>query len=527
MPSFWRFSLTHSSSTRRRRKVRFVAPVEVPSGGVERTVFVPWSSFLGQILRIGGVNQCDSSDECVFRPGSMTHLSILWSRKRGIEEPTLIVHKMEAVALPAMPVLTWKPVAATLGDTSCSCDADCVRCMAHSWAPVVGQSCDSFTTSDMCLSVRRSLAERVLAGLGGREGSCALPGARDAAQWLASTLDVTDCIGGHPALPAKLLGNILQAVFSVALPEPTAACKAGGTAALSNQNDFLGPFVGYGISGHNDLAATKSVTASTCLEKCRADPRCKSIDYGSRDSAQGECWLSTADRFTAASAYSGRWYMYDYYERVTVSKGKQAVNTGSMIKSLSSARRAELLKGLPTSDCCANPDNCLEKAIAAGVPVYNRGDHIGCTVIYHAAAERVSRCPTAANTTLPQVQGMMRATANMSEMDVHPGDAAWRLRNAFDSYFQMRASSRRGQCKTADQSVAQSATAVNTLSTNATVAKSGNLGKPRLIINPTNATMAKSGKPGEPRPLINPSASGSWQHGVLLLLPSLSLVFWP
>ena len=54
MPSFWRFSLTQSSG--RRRKVRFVAPVEVPSGGAERTVFLPWSSFVGQILRIGGVD---------------------------------------------------------------------------------------------------------------------------------------------------------------------------------------------------------------------------------------------------------------------------------------------------------------------------------------------------------------------------------------------------------------------------------------------------------------------------------------
>lgn len=502
MPSFWRFSLTHTSSTRRRRKVRFVAPVEVPSGGVERTVFVPWSAFLGQILRIGGVNQCDSSDECVFRPGSMTHLSILWSRKGGIEEPTLILHKMEAMALSTMlPVSTWKPAAATLGDTSCSCDASCVRCMAHSWTPVVRQSCDSYTTSDMCLSVRRSLAERVVAGLGGRQGSCALPGAKDAVQWLVSTIDVTNCIGGHPAVPAKLLGNVLQAVFSIALPEPTAACKAGGTAVLSSVNDFLGPFVGYGISGHNDLAKTESETASTCLEKCRAEPRCKSIDYGSRDSVQGECWLSTADRFTAASSYSGKWYMYDYYERVAVSKGKQAVNTGSIIKSLSSARRAELLKGqMGTGDCCSNPDGCLKKAIAAGVPVYNRGDHIGCTVIYHAAAERLSKCPAAANSTLPAVQGMMRATANMSEMDVHPGDAAWRLRNAFDSYYLMLAS-----CKKADQSPAQSASAANTPS--------------------TNATMAKSGTPGKPGPIMNPSASGAWQLGVLLLLPSLLAVF--
>jgi len=518
MPSFWRFSLTPTSSTRR-RKVRFVAPVEVPSGGVERTVFVPWSAFLGQILRIGGVNQCDSRDECVFRPERMSHLSVLWSRKGGIEEPTLILHKMEAMASSTMlPVSTWKPAAAPLGDTSCSCDANCVRCLAHSWTPVVRQSCDSYTTSDMCLSVRRSLAERVVAGLGGRQDSCrssfpgakdaAAPGAKDAVQWLVSTLDVTNCIGGHPAVPAKLLGNVLQAVFSVALPEPTAACKAGGTAVLSSVNDFLGPFVGYGISGHNDLAKTESETASTCLEKCRSEPRCKSIDYGSRDSVQGECWLSTADRFTAASSYSGKWHLYDYYERVTVSKGKQAVNTGSMIKSLSLARRAELLKGqMGIGDCCANPDGCLQTAINAGVPLYNRGDHLGCTVVYHAVAERLAECPSAANSTLPGVQGMMRATANMSEMDVHPGDAAWRLRNAFDSNYLMR-----GQCKKSGQSPAQSlskppqsASAANTPS--------------------TNATMAKSGNPGKPSPIINPSASGSWQGGVLFLLPSLFGVF--
>jgi hypothetical protein len=197
---------------------------------------------------------------------------------------------------------------------------------------------------------------------------------------------------------------------------------------MANVDDFVGPFVGSGITGYNDIAYLQGETASSCIDKCRADPRCKSVDYGAREQVQGECILSTADRFSAASAFENTWALYDYYERASASKDKQAVNSASMAKALPTTRNAELLNGqMQLSDCCANPEKCIDTAIIAGVPVYNGGDHLGCFVIYHAAAEKLGQCEGAA-------MGMMQATAKMSEMDAQAGNAAWRLRHAFDSY---------------------------------------------------------------------------------------------
>jgi hypothetical protein len=127
--------------------------------------------------------------------------------------------------------------------------------------------------------------------------------------------------------------------------------------------------------------------------------------------------------------------MYDYYERVVVSTDRETVNTGSLVRDLSATRSAELLKDqMGVSECCANPSGCIDQAITTGAPLYNEGDHLGCTVIYHAMAEHLATCPASSSGKVPYIQGVMQAIVKISELDVQPGLAAWRLRYAFDSY---------------------------------------------------------------------------------------------
>mmetsp|Transcript_127406 Transcript_127406/g.231593 ORF Transcript_127406/g.231593 Transcript_127406/m.231593 type:complete len:591 (-) Transcript_127406:81-1853(-) len=431
MPSYWRFTLRSGND------YRFVVPVEVPGNGTESTVFLPWTAFRGQKVRAGGVDHCDHStgDECKFNPQMVKEISVVWSRKNGLEEPSLILHEAVATSSSQVPPQG-------LADATCSCDADCVHCMALQWQPLVSKACASSTTSDVCLLARKSVAERIAAGLGGgMQTPCSMSGASEVVQWLASTIDVTNCMTGSPLLPATVLGDVLDGVFRVTLQD--SKCGSGTEASKSSMahaHDFSGPNVGWGITGHNDLGSYDSETADSCMEKCRANPECKSFDYGARGSVQGECWLSTADRISAASAYSNRWQMYDYYEKVTMSADGEVVNAGSKANDLPAERRTELLQGLPSemqsNTCCDDPKECISKAIQAGAPIYNQGDHLGCYVIYHATAMRLAQC-TNSSGLFPDARGMMHATAKTSEMDHTPSHAAWRLRRAFDAYVDM------------------------------------------------------------------------------------------
>jgi hypothetical protein len=74
--------------------------------------------------------------------------------------------------------------------------------------------------------------------------------------------------------------------------------------------------VGFGITGHNDLGRHTVSDPEECASLCRESPLCRSFDYGARQHVTGECWLSTADRASVGSAYSSRWALYDYYEKV-------------------------------------------------------------------------------------------------------------------------------------------------------------------------------------------------------------------
>jgi hypothetical protein len=76
---------------------------------------------------------------------------------------------------------------------------------------------------------------------------------------------------------------------------------------------FDGPFVGMGITGHNDFEMLSVNSPDDCADACTKTAECRSFDYGARGSVAGECWLSLADRKSAGNAYR-RWEHYNYYE---------------------------------------------------------------------------------------------------------------------------------------------------------------------------------------------------------------------
>merc|ERR1711935_690046 len=76
---------------------------------------------------------------------------------------------------------------------------------------------------------------------------------------------------------------------------------------------------------------------------------CSSFDYGARENVEGECWLSTADRNSAGSAYT-EWVHYDYYEMVSSTDAMPEVNssqgagTGDSSDNASSAHTISVCK---------------------------------------------------------------------------------------------------------------------------------------------------------------------------------------
>jgi len=99
--------------------------------------------------------------------------------------------------------------------------------------------------------------------------------------------------------------------LSTSRPSSSSAEEDQGDKGLGG---FLGPFEMMGISGYNDLGRHTVAEPAQCAAHCRRDSRCRSFDFGARGRVAGECWLSTANRDSARSAYT-RWPLYDYYER--------------------------------------------------------------------------------------------------------------------------------------------------------------------------------------------------------------------
>mmetsp|Transcript_145337 Transcript_145337/g.464457 ORF Transcript_145337/g.464457 Transcript_145337/m.464457 type:complete len:166 (+) Transcript_145337:889-1386(+) len=115
--------------------------------------------------------------------------------------------------------------------------------------------------------------------------------------------------GSHQAwLPSALAASAALGACAGAL-----ANGVGSSAGAGSLEGFEGPFTGMGITGFNDLASAKGLTPAACAERCRGEPACRSFEVGAREAVQGECWLSTATRDSAGSAYT-TWKLYDYYE---------------------------------------------------------------------------------------------------------------------------------------------------------------------------------------------------------------------
>eukprot|EP00440_Ansanella_granifera_P025574 gb/GFBE01027771.1/.p1 GENE.gb/GFBE01027771.1/~~gb/GFBE01027771.1/.p1 ORF type:complete len:690 (+),score=127.26 gb/GFBE01027771.1/:1-2070(+) len=110
---------------------------------------------------------------------------------------------------------------------------------------------------------------------------------------------------------ADLSSSLVDSTTGINIAATTRQPSIAGTA---NDNTFLGPFVGMGISGYNDLGQFSVRSPDECKELCLKNAQCKSFDHGARGSVSGECWLSTANRASAPSSYTA-WELYDYYER--------------------------------------------------------------------------------------------------------------------------------------------------------------------------------------------------------------------
>eukprot|EP00928_Gymnodinium_smaydae_P007819 TRINITY_DN1279_c0_g2_i3.p1 TRINITY_DN1279_c0_g2~~TRINITY_DN1279_c0_g2_i3.p1 ORF type:complete len:756 (+),score=115.66 TRINITY_DN1279_c0_g2_i3:69-2336(+) len=136
--------------------------------------------------------------------------------------------------------------------------------------------------------------------------------------------------GGWLPAPGETLSACDSLAKSFVESSGTPAAEPG---ALANgtknvlESRFLGPFTGMGISGYNDLGFSSVSTPEECARKCAQDSRCKSFDYGARGNVAGECWLSTANRESAGSAYT-QWNLYDYYERSAVIDAGLDANSG-------------------------------------------------------------------------------------------------------------------------------------------------------------------------------------------------------
>eukprot|EP00931_Biecheleriopsis_adriatica_P072132 TRINITY_DN4617_c0_g1_i5.p1 TRINITY_DN4617_c0_g1~~TRINITY_DN4617_c0_g1_i5.p1 ORF type:complete len:248 (-),score=34.16 TRINITY_DN4617_c0_g1_i5:91-834(-) len=131
-------------------------------------------------------------------------------------------------------------------------------------------------------------------------------------------------------------------------PVPLFDKSSGAVESGASASDgFLGPFQGMGISGYNDLGSFNVNDPSKCAELCRKTSGCNSFDYGARGSVLGECWLSTATRASAGSAYT-EWQQYDYYEVKGSSILETAAAAGKftvLAKALTAAGLVETLAG--------------------------------------------------------------------------------------------------------------------------------------------------------------------------------------
>jgi len=82
--SSWRIRVADSPKP----AVRFQASVVIPGGDAATPFFIPWHAFPGQRLSRHGIDGCTNAGaDCVLRPESITHISVL--RSAGAASPAL------------------------------------------------------------------------------------------------------------------------------------------------------------------------------------------------------------------------------------------------------------------------------------------------------------------------------------------------------------------------------------------------------------------------------------------------------
>jgi hypothetical protein len=434
-PPAWTIRLGDGS--RRRSKTRYIAVLD---GTDDQSVFVPWSYFKGQSLHVGRI---DYNGQSIAPQDVKTIGIMLPGSKRSVgASGNFALRELAAAPFPqgvdqsiALPVIlnSAGEVASNPEVAQCACDFNCGRCALLK--QLSSGICSSSQYEQLCLVSAGGLMRRLAAGFS--DDTCTSEKAVDARHWLQISQYIEKCLPNNPDAVAVAIQDVMQGLLRTHFNEDS---SAGGTCefstSASNLTGFVGPFIAMGISGYNDLGVTKGVTVETCLESCRANSQCRSIDYGARDKVIGECWLSTANRESAGDAYT-TWPLYDYYEvsddGVDSSSSDVPIRQTALeqASAIAADKQNALLEsvGLLELDCCKQPSSCIQGAITVGVPRYNQGDVVSCFFVYHAAASRIGKCGDKGTLDYPK---FLQIAALTGASDVSANSAAWQLRRALD-----------------------------------------------------------------------------------------------
>jgi len=436
-PGPWKLRVNDGRNSR----ARHVAAIDNPGGNI--TVFVPWKAFRGEELQGKHFYECKERDDCFrVRPDDITDLGmvipILECEPNTLQ--TFTLHELVAVPLPSVLESKQKGTdyrtvieldkAGNLAAT-CLCDVGCARCEIE--RNLHSAACTSSHYANLCMASWQGLTQRLHTGLTPSAGCGSNATSSGAALRLTQALDLamsmSNCLPGQAHATLQVTQDLLNGLFldSEVFGEPACEVKSA-----RNLTGFAGPFSGMGISGYNDLKIIHDMTVEECLDHCRAEPRCKSVDYGARGSALGGCFLSTANRASAGSQYT-EWQNYEYYEVGSASSGADPTTARAAVEAMEKNRLTELVAtlGLQDTDCCDQPQLCISKAIETGAPLYNSGDQAGCFFVYHSVAAKIGACPAADEGTFDYVS-LMKSAAISAEADSSANLGSWQLRRAFD-----------------------------------------------------------------------------------------------
>eukprot|EP00927_Polykrikos_kofoidii_P012555 TRINITY_DN15417_c0_g1_i1.p1 TRINITY_DN15417_c0_g1~~TRINITY_DN15417_c0_g1_i1.p1 ORF type:complete len:820 (-),score=106.13 TRINITY_DN15417_c0_g1_i1:42-2501(-) len=196
---------------------------------------------------------------------------------------------------------------------------------------------------------------------------------------------------------------------------------------------FHGPWKFMGISGRNDLEGFKNLDIDACLAKCQAERRCRSVDFGARGKATGECWLSTGNRRSDPTRFT-YWKLYDYYEAPQTAAAPTSLELATSRSEAEKQRLRDLApQAFDPDSCCSNPVECVKVAIRAGAPLFNIGETLGCYWIYHNAASNLKGCPSINSDGTSWLGTVFRALVAGASATMSPPEAAWVIRGAFDA----------------------------------------------------------------------------------------------